>query len=179
MMTWFMRLMPCALLLALTLVFWRGLALEPDKLPSTRLGRVVPSFSVPDLNTPSAMFSSQQLLGKISLVNFWSSWCEACEEEQWFLLKVARDKRWALYGLNYKDTATSALPWLARWGNPYQLSGRDDAGDVAMEFGVYGVPETFLIDAKGMIQYRHAGPITPQVWQRVFLPKILALLGDA
>jgi len=179
MMTWVVRLMPCVVLLALTLVFWRGLALEPDKLPSTRLGRVVPSFSVPALDAPSTTFSSQQLRGNISLVNFWSSWCEACEEEQWFLLKVARDKRWALYGLNYKDTATSALPWLERWGNPYQLSGRDDAGDVAMEFGVYGVPETFLIDANGMIQYRHAGPITPEVWQRVFLPKIVALLGDA
>ncbi|WP_238551369.1 DsbE family thiol:disulfide interchange protein [Legionella oakridgensis] len=134
----------------------------------------MPPFQLPDLNDEHTLFTSNLLQGKTTLLNVWASWCAACSEEQVFLLQLARQGV-PLYGLNYKDNPKDATRWLAEWGNPYKRTGNDLNGKVAIELGVYGTPETFLIDAQGVIQYRHAGPLNDEVWTREFLPRIKAL----
>ena len=169
------RLIPLCLFALLVAFFWRGLSLDPQHLPSVKLGQALPDFSLPTLNglnkgsdellTPNAM------RGQMVLLNVWASWCDACSQEQFFLMNLAQQGV-AIYGLNYKDNTESATHWLAEWGNPYRMVGADMQGQVAIDLGVYGAPETFLIDKKGVIQYRHAGIMTADVWRREFLPRM-------
>ena len=164
-----MRKIPIILFVLLSVFLWRGLSLNPHDLPSAQLGKLVPDFTLPQLQNPNSFFSSSQIRDKVVLLNVWASWCMACTEEQVFLLQLAREGV-PIYGLNYKDKSEDALQWLAQWGNPYKLVVQDLHGKVAIDLGVYGAPETFIIDKKGIIRYRHAGIMNQELWQKEILP---------
>lgn len=168
------RLLPLTLFALLAFFFWRGLSLNPQDLPSVKLGQSLPMFELPALDQKDAKFTSQTMQGQVALLNVWASWCEACTQEQVFLLQLARQGV-VIYGLNYKDSTEDATHWLTEWGNPYKAIGSDTRGQVAIDLGVYGAPETFLIDKAGIIQYRHAGILTTKIWEEAFVPRIAAL----
>ena len=167
----FLRIIPLILFIMLVSFFWRGLSLNPQDLPSVQVGKQLPLFQLPVLGDQQVQFSPAIMRGRTVLVNIWASWCAACTDEQVFLLKLAREGM-LIYGINYKDNPQDALNWLSEWGNPYQLVGIDANGRVAIDLGVYGAPETFLIDKAGIIRYRHAGALTAEVWQQEFVPRI-------
>jgi cytochrome c biogenesis protein CcmG, thiol:disulfide interchange protein DsbE len=168
------KAVPILLFLVISVFLWRGLSLDPHHLPSVQLGKQLPSFALPELENPSILFHSHQLRGTVSLLNVWASWCAACVEEQVFLLQLARQDV-PIYGLNYKDDSSQARHWLKQWGNPYKNSVNDTQGTVAIDLGVYGAPETFIIDKKGVIRYRHAGILTQALWIKEMLPLIKEL----
>jgi cytochrome c biogenesis protein CcmG/thiol:disulfide interchange protein DsbE len=163
------RIIPIAVFLLLSIFLWRGLSLDPHHLPSAQIGKALPVFNLPELLTPQTRFSSTQLRNKVVLLNVWASWCAACIEEQVFMLQLARQGV-PIYGLNYKDKAEDAKQWLSQWGNPYQTIMQDKDGMVAIDLGVYGAPETFVIDKKGFIRYRHVGIITQTSWKKEIQP---------
>jgi len=166
------RLAPFFIFLALVLVFWRGLALDPHHLPSTKVGQPLPSFQLTSFGETKR--SSKSMLGHVSLLNVWASWCMACADEQAVLMRLAKQGV-SIYGLNYKDSMDNAKEWLSEWGNPYQQIGEDVDGKVAINLGVYGAPETFLIDKNGIIRYRHVGALTMVIWEKEFAPLIQLL----
>jgi len=166
-----LRLMPLFLFIILIGFFWYSLSLDPKKLPSAKLGKPLPNFVLPVLGNPNLKLSQNDLNGKISILNVWASWCSSCVDEQIFLLHLARIGV-TIYGLNYKDNQDDAINWLSSWGNPYKLIGSDLDGKVAIDLGVYGAPETFLIDKFGTIRFRYAGVLTSKIWQQEFMPRI-------
>ncbi|MCW8407922.1 DsbE family thiol:disulfide interchange protein [Legionella sp. PATHC035] len=168
------KVAPITLFLLLCIFLWRGLSLNPHELPSVQLGKSLPPFSLPQLNNPNSFFDSKQLRGQVVLLNVWASWCAACVEEQVLMLQLAREGI-PIYGLNYKDQSVNALRWLEQWGNPYKLVIEDRDGKVAIDLGVYGAPETFVIDKQGIIRYRHVGIMTQKVWLKEILPLIKRL----
>ncbi|AUH72695.1 DsbE family thiol:disulfide interchange protein [Legionella sainthelensi] len=163
------KAIPIFLFLLLSIFLWRGLSLNPHELPSTQIGKSVPDFRLPQLQNPESFFNSRQLRDQVVLLNVWASWCAACVDEQVFMLQLARQGI-PIYGLNYKDTSTAALQWLSQWGNPYKQVFQDRQGTVAIDLGVYGAPETFVIDKKGVIRYRHAGVINQEIWLKEIAP---------
>lgn len=164
------RILPLCIFGSLIIFFWRSLSLDPHKLPSIQVGKLLPTFALSNLEHDQ-LFSSQMLSGKSVLLNIWASWCDACIEEQDFLMHLAQTGI-TIYGINYKDNNKSARHWLKTWGNPYQLVGEDNTGKVAMNLGVYGTPETFLIDSNGIVRFRHAGILNAQVWEKDFIPRM-------
>jgi cytochrome c biogenesis protein CcmG/thiol:disulfide interchange protein DsbE len=162
-------IVPLTLFLLLGLFLWRGLSLNPHELPSVQLGKALPSFQLPQLKKPNLIFSSKQLQGEVVLLNVWASWCVACVDEQVMMLQLARQGI-PFYGLNYKDKASDALQWLAQWGDPYKLVIQDTEGKTAIDLGVYGAPETFVIDKQGIIRYRHVGIMTQEAWSKEIQP---------
>ncbi len=169
-MTRFM--IPFVVLVVLGLVFWRGLFLNPGEVPSPLIGKPVPEFSLPGLYDTESGFSSDDLRGQISLVNVFGSWCPGCHEEHDTLMQFAASFDIPLYGLNWKDERAAAMRWLDGSGNPYAAIGFDQNGKVGIDWGVYGAPETFLIDADGIVRMKHVGPLTPELIRRKVLPKI-------
>ena len=148
---------------ALVLMLAAGLNLNPREVPSPLIGKPAPAFELPLLQEPDKTFSAKQELGKVWLLNVWASWCVACREEHPLLVEFAKKRVVPLYGLNYKDQRAEALGWLERFGNPYVASLSDADGLVGIDYGVYGVPETFVVDGSGVIRMKHIGPITPDV----------------
>lgn len=171
------RLLPLAIFVVLVIFLWRGLSLDPQKLPSAQLGKALPQFQLPLLGE-NKLFNLKDMQGQVVLLNVWASWCAACVEEQVFLMKLARETV-PIYGLNYKDNTENAQQWLKEWGNPYQAIAEDKEGRVAIDLGVYGAPETFLIDKKGVIRFRHVGVLDESSWTTDFLPRIKQLQGEA
>ncbi len=163
------RIVPMVLFVLLSIFLWRGLSLNPRDLPSVQLGKSLPEFTLPQLQHPGFSFNSKQIRDRVVLLNVWASWCVACIDEQVFMLQLAREGV-LIYGLNYKDRTEDALQWLAQWGNPYQLVVQDRDGKVAIDLGVYGAPETFVIDTQGVIRYRHAGILNQELWQKKIKP---------
>ncbi|EHL31451.1 DsbE family thiol:disulfide interchange protein [Legionella drancourtii] len=163
------RMIPIILFVLLSIFLWRGLSLNPRDLPSVQLGKSLPDFTLPQLQHPDLFFRSEQIREQVVLLNVWASWCAACTDEQVFMLQLAREGV-PIYGLNYKDRAEDALQWLAQWGNPYKLVAQDRDGKVAIDLGVYGAPETFVVDKKGIIRYRHAGIMNQELWQKEIKP---------
>lgn len=163
------RVIPIVFFALLSFFLWRGLSLNPRDLPSVQVGRALPDFTLSELPPSDSSFNSQQLRNQVVLLNVWASWCAACTEEQVFMLQLARQGI-PIYGLNYKDKPEDAVQWLAQWGNPYQRVVQDRDGKVAIDLGVYGAPETFVIDKKGIIRYRHAGVMTQALWQKTIAP---------
>ncbi|MCW7540893.1 DsbE family thiol:disulfide interchange protein [Aquabacterium sp. A7-Y] len=161
--------LPLLVLAALLLLFAQGLRQDPRSLPSALLGRPAPSFVAPVLAAPGETLSSEALRGGPWVLNVWASWCVACREEHATLLDLAR-RQVPLYGLNYKDAPAAARAWVAGSGDPYRRSVVDADGRIGMDFGVYGVPETFVIDRSGVVRYRHAGPLTRERVERELLP---------
>jgi cytochrome c biogenesis protein CcmG, thiol:disulfide interchange protein DsbE len=163
---------PLIICLIIGIFLWRGLQLDPRELPSVLLDKPVPTFVLPDLLNPQQQIDQSDFSGQYSLLNVWASWCYACRVEHPWLMQLASDRQIPIYGLNYKDEPEDALAWLQQWGNPYTRIAADQAGKLAIDLGVYGAPETFLINADGIIRYRHVGVLTRDVWQTEFLPRM-------
>jgi cytochrome c biogenesis protein CcmG/thiol:disulfide interchange protein DsbE len=153
-----------------------GLTRDPGTLPSVLIDRPVPTFELPALEGRADGLTSEDLKGQVSLVNVFASWCVPCRVEHPVLMKLA-ESGVAIYGINYKDPPDQAAAWLAELGDPFEKIGADRNGRVGIEWGVYGVPETFVVDAEGRIRYRHVGPIQPRDLEQTLLPK-LAELGQ-
>jgi len=174
------RILPFAVILLVVIVlgfFYKGLQLDPKLLPSALLDKPAPAFTLPDLHDSSQSFSSESMKGKVWLLNVWASWCAACRSEHPLFMQLARKGDFPLYGLNYKDKVFDGQQWLRELGNPYKVSISDLTGDVGIDFGVYGVPETFLIDKDGIIRYKHVGPVSRKDWREIIQPKMKSLEG--
>ena len=156
-------LLPLGLFLVLAFFLALGLKLDPREVPSPLVGKPAPGFQAPALGRPEITIKRDDLLGKVWLLNVWASWCGACRDEHPVLVEFARRKVVPIYGLNYKDKREDGLGWLTQFGNPYTESVFDPEGRIGIDYGVYGVPETFVIDREGVIRYKHIGPITPEV----------------
>ncbi len=156
-------LLPLGLFLVLAFFLAVGLKLDPREVPSPLVGKPAPGFQAPALGRPEITIKRDDLLGKVWLLNVWASWCGACRDEHPVLVEFARRKLVPIYGLNYKDKREDGLGWLNQFGNPYTESVFDPEGRIGIDYGVYGVPETFVIDRDGVIRYKHIGPITPEV----------------
>lgn len=155
-------------------LLWRGLSNDPRLLPSMLIDKPLPVFAMADLKDPSRKITTDDFKGKISLINVWATWCPSCQIEHPTLLKLAQQGV-AIYGVNYKDQRALALDWLNQLGNPYTFVIEDAAGQLGIDLGVYGAPETFLIDKNGVIRYRHVGVLDEQAWAEEFLPRIRAI----
>ncbi len=156
-------LIPLGLFAILALFLGAGLSLNPREVPSPLIGKPAPEFKLPQLHQPEATLSRTDLLGKVWILNVWASWCTACREEHPALVEFSRRKVVPIYGLNYKDQREAGMAWLQRLGNPYDASLYDLDGRLGIDFGVYGVPETFVIDRQGIIRFKHIGPVTPEI----------------
>ncbi|TAK51576.1 MAG: DsbE family thiol:disulfide interchange protein [Betaproteobacteria bacterium] len=151
-----------------------GLTRNPREVPSPLIGKPAPAFELPRLGQP-ARFSPAEMRGKVWLLNVWASWCVSCRDEHPVLVEFSRTRRVPLIGLNYKDPSEDALKWLARYGDPYDFSVVDANGRIGIDYGVYGVPETYLIDRGGVIRYKQIGPVTPELMAQKILPLIQEL----
>jgi cytochrome c biogenesis protein CcmG/thiol:disulfide interchange protein DsbE len=152
-----------------------GLTLNPREVPSPFIDKPAPPFQLAQLHQPALQFSQKDMLGQVWLLNVWASWCAACREEHPLLVDLAKSRVVPIVGLNYKDRANEAKAWLERYGDPYTLSVADGNGRIGIDYGVYGVPETFVIDRAGRIRYKQIGPITRQALDGKILPLIRAL----
>lgn len=170
---WFLA--PLAVFLVLAVMLGIGLNRDPREVPSPLIGKPAPNFSLARLDDPSKVLSPADLQGKVWILNVWASWCVACRDEHPLLVDFAKRGVVPIYGLNYKDQRDDGLNWLARMGNPYQASLFDQDGRVGIDFGVYGVPETFVIDKTGTIRMKHIGPLTPDVIAKEIEPLVKKL----
>lgn len=168
-------LVPLVLFLVLAGFLGLGLTLNPRLVPSPLIDKPAPEFRLPQLENPDSYISLADMRGKVWLLNVWASWCAACLQEHPVLLDLARQQVVPIVGLNYKDGRDDSTGWLRKHGDPYTTSVMDADGRVGIDYGVYGVPETFLIDQAGMIRYKHIGPVTPEAVRDLILPKIAEL----
>lgn len=152
---------------------------DPSILPSAMIDRPAPGLALPPLLEGVPGLDGEALKGKVALVNIFASWCPPCQIEHPVLVGVARQGQVAIYGINYKDKPEDARAWLGRLGNPYARIGVDATGRAAIEWGSYGVPETFVVDAEGKIRYRHVGAVTADVWEKVLAPIVRSLNAKA
>jgi len=152
-----------------------GLKLDPREVPSPLVGKPAPAFNLPILQQPDKRFVPGDMRGKVWLLNVWASWCVSCRDEHPMLLALAKRGVMPILGLNYKDKNDEATAWLKQFGNPYELSVVDADGRIGIDYGVYGVPETYLIDAEGVIRYKQIGPITAAILEQKILPLAAAL----
>jgi cytochrome c biogenesis protein CcmG/thiol:disulfide interchange protein DsbE len=164
-MTRWLLFLPLLLFIGLGVFLYRGLSIDPTALPSALINKPFPDFKISDLKQPEKMRTKADFLGKPVLINVWATWCPSCREEHQQLLKMAQEHKIAIIGLNYKDDGQLALQWLQALGDPYQFVIYDKSGMLGLDLGVYGAPETYLLDAKGIVKHRHVGVITEQDWQ--------------
>ena len=156
-----------------------GLKLDPREVPSPLIDKPAPQFTLPRLDDPQKSFSPREMLGQVWLFNVWASWCGACREEHPVLLELSHSGAVPLYGMDYKDTREEATQWLKQsGGDPYRATAMDISGRVGIDYGVYGVPETYLIDKAGIIRYKRIGPVTDQVLQEKILPMVKELQAE-
>jgi len=170
-------LVPLGVFVVLAVFLAIGLNLRPSEVPSPLIDKPAPTFSLPELHAPDKHIGPADLRGQVWLFNVWASWCVSCREEHPVLLQLAKTGEVPIYGLNYKDTRQDAVRWLQQLGNPYTVSAFDEAGQVGIDYGVYGVPETYVIDRDGVIRHKHIGPITPEVLSDEILPIVRKLKG--
>ena len=170
-------LIPLGIFIVLLLFLAVGLRLDPRKVPSPLIDKPAPAFTLPRLDDPQQRVSEKDLLGKVWLLNVWASWCVSCREEHPVLVELSKRNLVPIYGLNYKDERKDALAWLGQFGNPYTISIMDANGRVGIDYGVYGVPETYVIDKQGVIRYKQIGPVTPEVLDAKILPLVRKLQG--
>ncbi len=168
-------LIPLGVFLVLVVFLGIGLTLKPREVPSPLIDKPAPAFSLARLDDPAATVTLEDMRGKVWILNVWASWCVACLDEHPHLVEFARQGLVPLFGLNYKDKSDAARAWLGKHGNPYDLSVVDADGRVGIDFGVYGVPETFVIDKDGVIRYKHIGPVTPGVINDTIVPLVRRL----
>ena len=165
-------LVPITILGVLAIFFARGLSLNPGYVPSPLIGKPAPSFRLPQLKDPQLTLGSDDMLGKVALLNVWATWCVGCRQEHEYLNELAHTSGIPIYGLNWKDERGAATDWLLTLGDPYVASAFDRDGRVAIDWGVYGAPETFLIGSNGSVVYKHIAPLTRKIWEQEFLPRI-------
>ena len=170
-------LAPLALFVVLLGFLAVGLNLKPREVPSPLIGKPAPAFALARLDDPQQTVGLPEMAGKVWVFNVWASWCTPCLDEHPLLVDLARRDKTPIVGLNYKDGRKEAQAWLARHGNPYQLVLSDSQGKVGIDYGVYGVPETFVIDKQGVIRFKHIGPITPDVLRERIEPLLKQLNG--
>jgi cytochrome c biogenesis protein CcmG, thiol:disulfide interchange protein DsbE len=168
-------LLPLILFLALAVFLFIGLTRDPSEIPSPLLDKPAPAFNLPQLADPQRSFKSEEMRGRVWLLNVWASWCEACRDEHPVLLELARARVVPVYGLNYKDERQDALNWLEEFGDPYTTILVDADGRVGIDYGVYGVPETFVIDRNGVIRYKQIGPVTEEALTNRIIPLVKEL----
>lgn len=171
-------LLPLVAFAVLVTLLFAGLSNDPRRVPSPLVNKPAPAFELPRLNDPSVKFSPKILLGKVWALNIWASWCGGCRAEHPVLNELARQDLISLIGFDYKDTDDQAKAWLERLGNPYRLVVTDQKGLVGFDYGVYGVPETFFIDKKGIIRYKHIGPISYKDLTDIIIPLIKELKAE-
>ena len=160
--------LPLFIFAVLALFLYRGLHLDPKELPSALIDRPLPEFALPALGG-SPMLAREDLVGQVSLLNVWATWCVSCRVEHPYLQRLA-DQGVVIYGLNYKDEDAAAIRWLQDLGNPYALNIADREGTLGLDLGVYGAPETYVLDARGIIRFRHVGVVDERVWRDVLAP---------
>ena len=165
-------LLPLAIFAVMVGFLAVGLTLDPREVPSPLVGKAAPDFSLPQLHDPDKIFSPKELTGQVWLLNFWASWCNGCKDEHPVLMQLAKAGDVPVYGVDYKDRREDALTWLRRWGNPYPLVAVDESGRIGINYGVYGVPETYVIDKTGMIRYKQIGPVDQDTLQKKILPLV-------
>jgi cytochrome c biogenesis protein CcmG, thiol:disulfide interchange protein DsbE len=168
-------LLPLAVFVALVAFFAVGLTRDPREVPSPFIGKAAPAFKLAQLHDERASFTPEDMKGKVWLLNVWASWCVSCRVEHPLLVEMSRAKAVPIVGLNYKDKREDGKQWLAKFGDPYVLSAFDAEGNVGIDYGVYGVPETFVIDKEGVIRYKQIGPVTPEALEKVIMPLIRKL----
>ncbi|MFV2057410.1 MAG: DsbE family thiol:disulfide interchange protein [Thiohalomonadales bacterium] len=172
-------LLPLVIFLVIAGFLYKGLSLKPREVPSPFINKPSPDFSLQQLQDMEKTFSNKDMLGKVWLLNVWASWCVACRQEHPLLVQMARMGEIPVYGLNYKDAPSAARAWLEEHGDPYQLSVVDFEGKTGIDYGVYGVPETFVIDKKGIIRHKVIGPLTTTELREVVMPLFKELQGEA
>jgi cytochrome c biogenesis protein CcmG/thiol:disulfide interchange protein DsbE len=170
-------ILPLAVFALLVFFLWRGLALDPKLVPSPLIDKPAPNFALTRLDDAAKTIRRDDMLGRVWLLNVWASWCAACRDEHPTLVAFAQTKAAPVIGLNYKDNRPDGLQWLSQFGNPYDASLYDRDGRVGIDFGVYGVPETFVIDKRGLIRFKHVGPLTPALIESRILPLLRQLNG--
>lgn len=168
-------LIPLVLFLIAVGFLFKGLFLDPREVPSPLVGKPAPAFSAPILGEEGKTFNVADMKGQVWLLNVWASWCAACREEHPLLLEMAKTGKIITYGLDYKDTDADALAVLATMGNPYHKVLTDIDGRIGIDYGVYGVPETYVIDKAGVIRYKQIGPLTPEILMTKIVPLLKAL----
>lgn len=170
-------LLPLGVFLALVGFLAVGLRLNPREVPSPFIGKQAPGFRLAQLHAPERTFTPEQLRGKVWLLNVWASWCVSCRQEHPVLVNLAKHDLVPIVGLDYKDDREAGKAWLAERGNPYLVSAWDRDGRVGIDYGVYGVPETFVIDKGGVIRMKHIGPVTETVVKEKIIPLVKELNG--
>ena len=175
----FKYLLPVILFFVLCGFLFIGLYKDPSKVDSPLIGKPAPEFSLPRLEQPNDLFSEKEFLGKVSILNVWGTWCFACKQEHHILLDLAKRNVAPIYGLNYKDDTEQAKMYLRDFGNPFVSNAVDQSGRVAIDWGVYGAPETFIMDKKGIIRHKHIGPLTLEDVESEILPLIQNLNNEA
>lgn len=168
-------LLPLSIFIVLAAFLGIGLRLNPREVPSPLIGKPAPAFKVAQLHDAGKTISPEDMRDKVWLLNVWASWCVACRQEHPILVELAKRNVVPIVGLNYKDGRDVAQQWLRELGDPYQVSAFDADGRIGIDYGVYGVPETFLIDRQGIIRYKHIGPVTVKAVEESILPKIREL----
>jgi cytochrome c biogenesis protein CcmG/thiol:disulfide interchange protein DsbE len=164
-------LLPLVLFIALVGFLLIGLRRDPHEVPSPLINKPAPDFKLSQLREPNKTFSPQDMRGKVWVLNFWGTWCVACREEHPLLLEYSKTGAVPIYGVDYKDDRAAAMQMLDEEGNPYAVTVSDPDGRVSIDYGVYGAPESYLIDRNGMIRFKQIGPITQDVWQKEILPR--------
>lgn len=168
-------LLPLLAFAALLVLLAVGLTRDPREVPSPLVGKPAPAFTLPLLHEPTKNFSVAEMRGKVWLLNVWASWCVSCREEHPLLVEFAKRGQVPIVGLDYKDQPADARRWLEKLGDPYALSVSDADGRVGIDYGVYGVPETYLIDRQGIIRMKHTGPVTAETLRDKILPLVAQL----
>jgi cytochrome c biogenesis protein CcmG/thiol:disulfide interchange protein DsbE len=170
-------LLPLGIFVLLAVFLGIGLTRDPREVPSPLIDKPAPAFTLQELHAPGKSLSAADLKGQVWLLNVWASWCVSCREEHPLLVELGRANVVPIYGLNYKDKPDAAMAWLGEMGNPYKASIVDGDGRVGIDYGVYGVPETFVIDREGIVRYKQIGPVTPQALKEKILPLVRKLQG--
>jgi cytochrome c biogenesis protein CcmG, thiol:disulfide interchange protein DsbE len=168
-------LLPLGIFIVLVVFLGIGLNRNPREVPSPLIDKPAPAFLVPQLHEPAKTISQKDMLGKVWLFNVWASWCVSCRQEHPVLVELSKKNVVPIVGLNYKDGREDGMKWLQDWGNPYVLSAFDQDGRVGIDYGVYGVPETFVVDKSGTIRYKHIGPLTQDAVEKKLLPLVQEL----
>jgi cytochrome c biogenesis protein CcmG/thiol:disulfide interchange protein DsbE len=168
-------IVPLVVFLGLAAFLAVGLTRDPREIPSPFIGKAAPGFKLEQLADEKLAFTPDEMKGKVWLLNVWASWCVACRVEHPLLVQMSKQKTVPIVGLNYKDKRDEGLQWLRKHGDPYSLSAYDVDGKVGIDYGVYGVPETFVIDKQGVIRYKQIGPITPEALEKKIMPLVRKL----
>jgi cytochrome c biogenesis protein CcmG/thiol:disulfide interchange protein DsbE len=169
---WFI---PLLVFVVVSVILFKGLNKTTNNVISPLLNKPAPIFNLPQLMDPQKIYTEKDLLGEITIVNFWATWCPPCWKEHPVLVKIANDYKIRMLGINYKDTPENAKKWLSESANPYYVVLTDEQGKTAIEWGIIAVPETFVVDKQGIVRYKHTGPITLTKWENEIWPTICGI----